>query len=411
MIMSQRQPYTLTSGALSVTVQFPEHSAPQPQAEIAEVAVAERIEASLSQPLGLPILQECTVPGDQVVIVADPETPFLAEIVVQVWEVLSTIGDGGVSITLLLPNDPASADWKGLLETFPLEFREKIAIHIHDPEDEQQRAYLASSAIGERIYLSNHLINADLIVSIGLIGFDSLLGFRGTTSAIYPVLSDADTIQAARRLGHEELTPTDQRPLRELVDEIGWLLGTQFSIQVVPVVGDSPPAIVCGMMDKVMQAGSELLLQSSRLQQLEEETDLLVVSVPGGMAAFDWKHIGTAVEMASRLVPHGGRIAIVADCCQPTGPAAVMLRRSDEPEDLLKPLGLEPPEDGLETLQLIRALRRARIYLYSQLPDEVVEDLGLAPLASEAELQRLIDMSQSVRVISNINYGWADFAG
>ena len=87
-----------------------------------------------------------------------------------------------------------------------------------------------------------------------------------------------------------------------------------------------------------------------------------------------------------------------------------MLRRCPEPEDLLKPLGMEPTSDAVEVLQLIHALRRTRIYLLSDLPDRDVEDVGIVPLADADELQRLIDTTRCQAVLPAADRLWARIA-
>ena len=167
------------------------------------------------------------------------------------------------------------------------------------------------------------------------------------------------------------------------------------------------PHVFSGVIDQAFESGKQALNESCRLDLEIEEDDLLLVSVPGGQKFFDWKHIGAAAEVAARLMPPGGRVAIVADCEEPTGPAAKMLRRCDEPDDLVKPLSVETPDDGKEILQLIRALGKVRLYLYSPIAEAVVEELGLQPLTTESELHRLIESVNKVHVIPNANYGWA----
>ena len=398
----------LTSG--SITLDIPssaEDDFPGAESDSNRNLSARIIEA-LNNPLGLPPVHQCVVPGDQVVIVTDPETPHLTDVIVHVWEALNDIGEEGVNLTLLFPEDPSNSEWNSIVSVLPLDLREKISVQVHDPSNEESRCYLASSANGERIYLAKELIDADLIINIGMIGYDSLLGYKGTTSSIYPAMSDASTIQEARRLGHHELSPDDQRPLRDLIDEIGWLLGTQFAVQVVPSITNSEPQVYCGMSDQVFEQGKQFLTKTCRIEKTFQEDDLLLVSIPGGKTPFDWTHLGAASEVASHLMPQGGRVAIVADCTEPTGSAATMLRRCDEPDELIKPLSLEPPEDGISTLQLIRALQKIRLYLYSPLPDAVVEELGMQPLSNEVELRRLIDSVNEVHVIPNVNYGCAD---
>ena len=73
---------------------------------------------------------------------------------------------------------------------------------------------------------------------IGTTAFDPLLGYRGTHSVVYPGLSTVDALARTVGQGHRELAPRDSRPLRQLVDEIAWLMGIQFVVQVVAASGE-----------------------------------------------------------------------------------------------------------------------------------------------------------------------------
>ena len=363
------------------------------------------LSTALRNPLGLPVLPECVVPGDRVVIVVDSETPDVVDVVTQVWAQFQKLNTDELDVTLLLPASTGGAGSQHVIDDLPVHVRNQLAAHVHDPTDEDQRRYLASSAGGERLYLSHYVTDADLIISIGTIGFDGGFGYRGTNSVIYPAFSDVPAISAAKRDCDSQLAPEDKRPLRELVDEIGWLLGTQFTVQVVPGLAGGIEGVFCGATDQVMAAGKQLLNERCRLT-VEEEVHLAIVSIPGN-SGFGWKHFGAALATASRLVGDDGRIAVVAELPEHIGPGLKMLRRCNAPEELLQPLNDEPPEDAVEVTQLILALRNSQIYLFSNLDDSLVEDLGILPLSTETELQRVIDSSDSVIVVPNANYVWA----
>ncbi|MFN9719293.1 MAG: lactate racemase domain-containing protein [Planctomycetota bacterium] len=401
--MSFPEELHLASGPVSASVAASEHAMMiTPRAE--SVSITELCRRSLAEPLGYPEVTRCVVPGDRIVVAVDPETPFVIELICAVCEQLQTIPDGGVQLTLLLPDDPSKEGWSWLMEQLPVHILEQLTVHIHNPADQASISYLASSANGERIYLNQLLTDADLIVSVGFIAFDSLLGFRGTSSSLFPAFSDLQTRQGHHSQGHPELSPDQQRVYRELVDEVGWLLGTQFTIQVVPGTASHPAAILCGMPDVVMERGRELVNEIWRVS-LEEPVDAIVLTVPGG-TPFGWKQLGQALEQASSMVLQGGRIIAIADLPEPQGPAAALLRRSQEPDELLKPLRREPTTDSIEIAQLIQAQRRARVYLLSRLSPEVVEELGMIPIASSEELRRLVATFTNCRIIPFANYSW-----
>lgn len=396
----------LTSGPVCSSLKA---SVNQPLIQIPDQAISpsERCREALLNPLGYPELVRCVVPGDRVILVVDPETPFAAEIISTVWEQLQSVADGGVLLTLLLPPDHSGTGWQWLRDQFPLHVQQQITVHVHDPADSSQISYIASTSGGERIYLNRLLSDADLIITVGIIAFDGLLGFRGTSSILFPTFSDIATQQTSQSQGHPELTPVQQRPFREMIDEVGWLLGTQFTVQAIPGAAGLPAEILAGLPEDVMTHGKELVERTWRVS-VEEMLEGAVISVPGG--AFGWKQLGQALENTTNIVQQGGRIVIVADLPIPEGPAATMLRRCQDPEELLKPLRREPTVDSVEFAQLIQALRRVRVYLLSQLPAELVEELGMIPVSDSAELQRLVATIEDCKCIPFANYAWCEVA-
>ena len=265
--MSSTKTVTLFSGGIHAPLMFSSDAflhSPEVGPETASLDAAAAVSQALRCPIGLPVLQDCAVPGDRVVVVADPATPALVEIVTQVVEELQCIAEEGVTVTILLPAEPRAESWRSLVTDCPVHMQGKVQLVVHNPSDAAQCGYLASSSGGNRVYLNKHLLDADLVVSIGVIGFDSQLGYKGTTSVVFPAFSDLDTIRETTGTGHPELTPDERRPMRELVDEIGWLLGTQFSVQVVPSADGGISRVFAGLPSDVQQQGKELLVRKIR---------------------------------------------------------------------------------------------------------------------------------------------------
>ena len=394
---------TLRSGRLSASVDTKSLKLLVRADEVPQ-SFSEQCRNALLQPLGLPELVRCVVPGDSIAIVIDPETPAAIDLLAVVCEQLQSVPDEGVTLSLLLPPDPTQNSWSAFVESLPLHLQQQLTVHVHDPAETAQLSYVASSAAGERIYVNRRISDADLLITIGVICFDSLLGYQGTTSSVFPAFSDNDAIQQARAQGHPELTPDDERPYRQLVDEVGWLLGTQFAVQVVPGTSEAPLAILAGLPDDVMSAGKEIIDRVWRIKA-QKDAEAIVLSVAtSGLSA--WKQFGSAIEQASKIVEPDGRIIVIADLPIPEGPAATMLRRCQEPSELLKPLRREPTEDAVDIVRLINTLSHARVYLFSQIPTDIVEELGMIAIEDASELQRLTQVSSNCVVLPNANYAW-----
>ncbi len=387
---------SLTSGSLNIPLQLTDEvlvlTAESTTSDFAD---------SLNHPVGLPPIPECVVPGDRVTVAFDPDTPELVDLITEVWQQLQG-AEFELNITLLLPADPSGESWNALLEQLPAHVREQASIHIHDPDDEQQRRYLASSAGGERLYLSHHLTDADLIVSVGPFAPDCVLGHRGRNTGLFPPFSDTLAIMSLRQTETAELGTDQTGKARELADEVGWLLGTQFTVQAVGVPDGSIGRLFCGAVDRVTTDAQKYLTEQYRFK-VDAQSDVAVVTVPVSKNGYEWKNLGRALTAIHHIVEDGGRVAVVADLPAPDGAAHEMLRRCTEPSELLKPLVLEPPEDGVEAARLIQAMDQWSVFLLSNLPDATVEELGLLPLSDANELQKLLNSAEYPVVVPAAN--------
>ncbi len=394
--MTQPQVSHLVSGTIAVSVPLPFlQKFPTPAAS--PIPLQQLCRQALQTPVGFPELWQCVIPGDNVVIAVDPETPNLADVLSLLHEELGKVPEGGVALTLVLAPDPSGQQWQPLRESIPLHLRQQLNIVDHDPGDRTHVSYVASSTSGERLYLNRHLAEADLIITVGFTRFDPSLGVRGTSSCLFPAFTDTETlVRTGFATTPDDITSTVQAR-RQLVDELGWLTGTQFTLQLIHGP-QGPLQVLAGQPDQVFE-------QSGKLNQklwsitLDEPADAILTSIPAGPAA--WQCFGQALENMLEIVDQGGRIIVISDLEQPEGPAATLLRRTQDPEELLRPLKKEHVADGNHILQLIEALRRARVYLLSRLPPEVVEELGMIPLASETELQKLLTTTPQCLVLPN----------
>ena len=374
--------------------------APEPLTDVAASALA-----ALENPLDFPPLKQAVIPDDHVVLAVDAGTPNASSLVAACWTCLEKAGITAENV-LILETDSVgdSASSSDPRQELPEEIRGRVAWRRHLPGRADDCAYLASTAAGERIYLAPELVHADAIVSIGPLGFDPLLGYRGTNSVFYPGLSTAEAIKKTQGQGHQELRPDDERPLRQMVDEIGWLLGTLFTLQVVPSVAGGVSEVLAGAIDSVLRQGKRRLDQLFRIE-LEYRVETVVAAI-GSDTADPWHALGTTLAVARNLVGRDGKIVLLTSLDQPPQSGVELLQSHDEPLDILEKLRHMSPDDHFAATQLAMTLDWASVYLLSRLPEEQVEQLGIMPIGKTTEVERLLAREDQIVFIPAANHSF-----
>ena len=360
------------------------------------------VRKQLAEPLDFPPLELAVVSGDRVVIALDRHTPGAAEIIAAVWSVFAKRSVKPADVTILQP-----ASWKfdqlpDPRVALPKSARDAMHWTIHDATDKKRERFLANSANGERIYLDCEVIDADFVLPIGAVGFDPLLGFRSASSAIFPGLSNIDSMAKARGQDHSELRPEDDRPLRQLQDEVAWLLGVQFGIQVLPGIGGQPAGVIGGALEATTSAARDWLKQDWFVEQ-PQRCEIVVAAVDADAAGTSWDQLGVALQTARNLVQRGGKIVLLTNLSAEPTEGFRYLQQCESPREALKPLRLESPPDLIPASRLASAADWATVYLVSGLNSDLVESLCMTPLAS-AEAAKLLGRGGSCLLLESAQH-------
>lgn len=356
--------------------------------------LSQEIQACLQSPLDYPPLQQALIADDRILLALDHDTPCAPQIIAELWTVFASRSVNPDNVLILQPPGPSGSTPDDPRADLSADVRARIGWKIHDPQQSDACSYLASSMSGERIYLASEVCDADLVISIGPTAYDPLLGHRGSNSVFYPGLSTAEAMQRAHGQGHEELGPDDERPLRQLTDEIAWLMGTQFTLQTVCAAQNQVAHVVAGAVESVFHRSKRLLSEHWKVQ-LPQRVDTVIAAVDATANGYGWHRIGAALTAARSLVTNGGKVVILSDMHELPGSGIRLIQQCLDAADALKPLRLQAPGDLVPATQLVNTLNWANVYLLSRLDVQLVEDLFMVPLADESEVQRLLAASGS----------------
>ncbi|MFH1302852.1 MAG: lactate racemase domain-containing protein [Planctomycetota bacterium] len=364
-----------------------------------------KTQQALNNPLELPPLNLAIVPGDKITVIVDDQTPAVSEILNSLWNYFSGCGIEAGDVTILQSPSAQSDLQQKLKDAVAPELQEKAQWITHDPEAKETHGYLGTSAGGERIYLSKHILEADFILPIELVGYDPLIGYVGGGSSIYPGFSSQEAIVKSRGQSHRELTPAESRPLRQLIDEVGWMLGLQYSLQVIPASGSGVSEIVFGSSEAAFRKSKELLDQYWKLQP-SYKSEVVVIAVEGGPAGHHWNQLGSVLETARNLVTQDGRVVLLTQIDAEFGEGMRILSSCHEPLDAIKPLRDRQPNDLVTATQMALTGDWALISLLSKASSNDVEDLFIIPIEDEAEVQRLLQTDETVTFIASAQHAY-----
>jgi hypothetical protein len=332
------------------------------------------------------------VPGDHVAIALDASLSDVGPILRVVAEILCSSGVDISDVIAVVTPDARS----GIAGELP----EGMGLEVHHPGHQKRLAYLATTREGRRIYLNRHLTDADVVVPVGRLGYDPILGFRGPWSVIFPSLSDEETVVSHRRQVPDS-SPRRPFPPPRLDEpfEVNWLLGTQFQVGVVPgVIG--PAQTVAGLAESVRDRGIEALERYWRFES-PARAELVLAGIGCPSTAAGIADIVEGLVTASRLVQHGGKIVVLSRAQGSLGPSLQRLVNLDDMKQASAALrGYESDVDSVTARRLAQVLAWADVYLLSGLDPQQVEDLSMTPLDHVEDACRLVSRSHSCLVVS-----------
>ncbi len=354
----------------------------------------------LAEPLDYPPLVLGTTPSDRIVLALDQGVPRAPQLVAAV---VQCVVDGGVDpdgITLLRTRADVDAGASDPRAALPRELQERVTLETHDPDDRAKLAYLAASHSGVPILLNRTVTDADLVLPIGSISSRRAAAYHGIHGAVYPAFSDEKTLHRFRSPDVLRKSSGQKKRLVKECNEVGWLLGVNFTIQVVPGSGDEILHVLAGQCASVRRRGWDLY-RSAWSCSAPRRANLVVAALEGSECRQTWQNVGEALAAAAALAEDGGAIALCCDLRAPPGPGLHRLIDARTRPGALRQIRRELPEDALVAAQVGRALGRGHVYLLSRLDPAVVEDLSMAPLAAPDEVARLARRHPSCILLAN----------
>jgi nickel-dependent lactate racemase len=290
-------------------------------------------------------------------------------------------------ITILVAPAGSGGEPARAAAALPPDVAQTIRVVQHDPRNAESLTYLAASKENKPIYVHRLLFDADFVVPLGCLRPADSLGYLGVHGGLFPAFSDEATQQRFRSPSSVE-TAVQRRRRREEAEEAAWLLGIQFTVQVVPGPGDTVLHVLAGDVRSVARRGQELC-QAAWHYRVPRRASLVMAAIAGGPGQQTWESFARALDAACQVVDNDGDVVLCTELQCPPGPALQRLAEGADDAALWQQLHRERSPDAIAAMVLTQTLRRTRVYLYSGLDSDSVEALGLAYVAGVEEIQRL----------------------
>ncbi len=376
----------------------------------AGVDVVERVTEALAAPTGIPPLTRCLTVSDQIVIALEEGVPGGDQIGAAVLEYLADAGIDPDGVTILRSAADAAAGRNNPVPLLREALQRRVRLVDHQPGNQSALGYLASAESGHPIWLNRVLIDADMVIPVGCVHGRAVPGHFGLHGPIYPTFADAEAQKRFRSPKALGARGRYRRSFVEAVEEVGWLLGIVFAIQVVPGAGGTAQEIIAGAVEAVRRQARQVYRKAWGWD-VPHRARIVVAGIEGGPMHQTWRNLARSLAAAMECVEDEGAIVLCCEMAEKPGEAVECLRSSRTRQEAVQKILDSPPADALVAAEMVRALERVDVYLRGGVDPGLLEDLMISPIESDAELNRLISRYPDGILLGNAPLTFTRLAG
>lgn len=340
---------------------------------------AAQLHISLENPLGTVSLREAVAGKKNACIaVSDITRPVPNRILLP--PLLDSLEQAGLSrgdICLLVATGIHRAPTKEeIIEIFGEAIAARYRILCHDARDSSAITRIGHSFRGTPIEINRRYLESDVKIVTGLVEPHFMAGYSGGRKSIAVGLTSIEAIKHLH--GTELLEHPDARncelagnPLHTELTEIAIATGTTFCVNAVIDEERRVGGIFCG---DIVQAHDAACKFAERYCVVDVETvfDIVVTTAAGYPLDTTYYQAIKGLVGALGILAPGGQIILASECSRGLGSSEFRfllqeLRRIKDYDSLIKHIS-EPDNfviDQWEVEMLVKALRRAEVYLFS----------------------------------------------
>jgi len=281
----------------------------------------------------------------------------------------------------------------------PLKDEDKIAIvgedifrsyPMLDHLPDENNVDVGVTSRGNRVLLDAHVLDHDVIVLTGAIGFHYFAGFAGGRKSLLPGVAAKDSIYFNHLLVLNQNGPgrnpdvrvarLEGNPVHEDMMEAAALLDRRlFVFNTILDRRKQVQSVYSGHWIAAHRRGCEYYLKTHSVP-LKEKRPMAVVSAGGFPRDINVIQSHKAYEFAQHAVTPGGSIILLAECREGMGHSSFFpWFRFNDLDEFERNLRQNYQVYGQTAYSLLSKARRFDLILVSSLAPQVVEQMGLRP--------------------------------
>jgi nickel-dependent lactate racemase len=304
-------------------------------------------------------------------------------------------GSDRFRVTLLAGGGTHAPDAVSRLRAFvPEAWSRTVACVAHDATRDEAIQLVAETAAGTPVAVNKTLLDQDLALAVGAIGFHYFAGFSGGRKAIFPGLASYESIRLNhRRVLHDEpgqgLHPACRpgnlvgNPVhKDMLDAVSSLPVPTFVVNAFLSTDHRIDGIVTGDLAHAHAEGCRRYAAQHRIR-LPARADLVIADAGGHPKDIDLVQAHKALVHLGPAVRDDGVVILCAKCTEGVG-SKTMMRWFDYPDSASIEAALRESYmlNSHTALSFRRHTERIRLLLVSDLAPELLSGTGAEPCAS-----------------------------
>ena len=355
------------------------------------------VRRALEAPIGSPRLRELVHPGETVAIVTSDITRPMPtyKVMPALLDELYAAGVRREDVTLVFALGSHRRHTPQEQQKLAGERAwNEIRCVDSDPDD---CVHLGTTKAGTPVDITRAVAQADRRICLGNIEYHYFAGYSGGAKAIMPGVSTRSAIQANHSMMVRPEAcagALETNPLRMDIEEAGAICGIDFIVNVVLSEHKEIIRAVAGDPVAAHRAGCRFLDRIYR-KELPQAADIVLVSQGGAPKDLNLYQTQKALDNARHAVKQGGIIVLIGSCKEGLGEKVFeqWMTKSPSPDAMIERIGRDFQLGGHKAAAIAMTLKKADIYLVSDLEDDFVRSIFLTP---QPDVQTALDRAFAV---------------